>query len=311
MKKRKFLLAAFVIFTAANIFIYIKRDHFAYRLYPSYSSLYSPCQKDCKERWRQFAKDYPAGELEATIKMTDSLLSLHNRSSLEKILLIGNFLRSRFHLQEGSPSALLSSASPFGQFKLLSTNKDEKLWCGNYANMMAWFCRSQGISTRIVEIIKPGDHHVINECYLPEKGKWMMVDLTHNLLGVENEKQEPLHVIGLLEKKSIASPFLAYRSVDDSITRYSFTAQQFPGSNYFQKEFSLYYYKRINLEKVYSTSEKIKRYVLPQSWYSIYEPAGGTGNNLLYFIKLFFICSWLIIIFALAGLFLSSRKRIS
>jgi hypothetical protein len=308
MKKRTTLLLAFFLLTAFNLVIYLKRDHFAYSPETSATLLYAACESNCTKKWMQLISDFPEEQLRQASDILDNSIQLAETNTTEKILLIGNFIRTHFHEQHGKPSSLISSGTPFEQYKILSQNSSEKLWCGNYANIFAWFCWSKGITTRIIEIIKPGDHHVVNECYVPEKKKWAMVDIGNNLLLVEDSLQEPLHTLDILKKVEDSSILSIYTSVQDSIKQDRLDSKIFPGKKHFQKKHSLHYYKQVNTNAVYSTGQKLKRYLLPVSWYSIYHPDGRSQSNFSYVLKVFFICAWLITIFGLLRLFLFHRK---
>ncbi len=308
MKKRTTLLVVLFLLTAVNLFIYLKRTHFAYSPQTSATFLYASCESNCIKKWRQVINDYPEEQLRQASAILDSSIQLAETNTTEKILLIGNFIRTHFHDQHGKPSSLVSAATPLEQFKILSQNSSEKLWCGNYANIFAWFCWSRGIATRIIEIIKPGDHHVVNECYIPEKKKWAMVDIGNNLLLVEDSLQEPLHTLDILRKVEDSSVLSIHTSVQNSIKKDSLDSKVFPGKKHFQKKYSLHYYQQINTNAVYSTRQKLKRYLLPESWYNVYHPDGRSESNFSYFLKVFFICAWLITIFGLLRLFLFHRK---
>ena len=125
-------------------------------------------------------------------QITDSIVKRKTNATTDKIILIGSYLYNRLHKQNGSPSGKLQALSPLEQYKMLCASPSEQLWCGNYAQIFSWFCWSQGIVTRTIEIMNPGDHHVLNECFIPETGQWIMTDITHNLMLVENADHQYL-----------------------------------------------------------------------------------------------------------------------
>ena len=102
-----------------------------------------------------------------------------NDSTVKKIKELAEFLLEHFDDQRGVPSATLMSKTPLGQFNLLRLHSEEKLWCGNWSNIYAYFAWNRHIPSRIVEILKPGDHHVFNESYVEELNQWVLVDLTN------------------------------------------------------------------------------------------------------------------------------------
>ena len=299
MNKRKLSLIIFIVVTLLNVLIFFKRNYFVYYSYQSVESLYRPCNTACEKQWKKLVNDYPDSQLLAAGKVLNTYLDKSDSSTINKIIHIGNFLRNSFEKQQGNPSLNLQLKVPFEQFQMLKANPQEKLWCGNWSNMFTYFCWSKGIVCRIVEIIKPRDHHVLNECYLPETGSWVMVDLTNNILSTKNEKGEWLNLIDFLNATERKSSILRYYTFNDSVRSDSYSLTQ-PGiTSYYQKSYPLYYYYRNNLKNIYSLTERFKRYVLPETWYSIFTPSEKPKNNFAYFIKSAAICVWLISALAL------------
>src|SRR5690349_12275803 len=166
--------------TAANLLIYIFRDQFQFMPYSTKSVVYGACGQECINTWQTFRDDYPLNELAEAKHISDSVIG-DEQATPKKILAIGRFIYEKFYRQLGSPSSHLNEASPLQQYRMLSASDSVQLWCGNFASMFSWFCWSQGIITRTVEIMRPGDRHVLNECYLAETGQWVMSDVTHHL----------------------------------------------------------------------------------------------------------------------------------
>ncbi len=304
MNKKTILLIIFFALSFINLVIYFKRDYFFYQSFPSAASLYAPCNSACIKKWKQFVSDYPGEQMQKAKNILDSSLTLSNLNTSDKALLIGNFLYRHFNKQTGIPSASLSSEDPLEQFKRLSRNDSEKLWCGTYANMFTYFCWCQGITSRVIEIFNPGDHHVINEYYSPEKKQWIMVDVTNNMLMAEDSNQQFLNVLSFIERATSNSILTVYRSSEDSVKRNILNTADFSGKKYFKKDYQLYYYFRVNTKKVYETMAKIRRYLLPETWYSVYDFGGQTKNNFLYLVKVFLICTWLVVAIFMAKLIL-------
>src|SRR5205823_1481170 len=159
------------------LFIFLFRDSFQYQPYTSYHSLYQPCDKYCSEKWSKFVKPYPASDLTEAKNILNTHVRAISGSTCDKLLHIGNFIYTRFNSQQGNPTYQFLALSPLNQYKALSTSDTVKLWCGNFAEMFTLFCWSQGIICRTIEIMNPGDHHVLNESYIPETGQWVMTDL--------------------------------------------------------------------------------------------------------------------------------------
>lgn len=301
MRKRKLFLWIFLSLTIINIIVFLSRDHFRYQSYVDYSTLYGPCDHDCYETWSGITKDYPAEELAAAKKISDSFL-INQAGTFSRVLQIGNFLYNRFHQQLGSPGPALQGASPLQQFQLLSANDSLELWCNNFAQMFSLFCWSQDIVCRTIEVLNPGDHHVLNECYLPETKEWMVVDLTSNLLSISIRGQ----AVNFIDSRKAARDGLemeAWTSAADSIKNKRLEWKQGNFPVYYKNELPLYFYHSVNLERVYSWQNKVRSYLLPVSWYDIFREKGG--NNLLFYIKQVLFVLWIASFFV----FLGSRTK--
>jgi hypothetical protein len=177
------------------------------------------------------------------------------------------------------------------QIAMLEEQPGQKLWCGNLAQIFAFLCWSQGINCRIIEIMKPGDHHVLNEIYSPEDGRWVMVDVSFNNLASFDSHDRPVDVVhfrnAIMEGKKIRSE---YGTGDTLGTRWLQPAT-YAGRHYYQTSFDLYYFHRVDVAKAYEPAQKFKRYLLPVRWYDIY--ADNSKGNFLFFIKQMLIFLWI------------------
>src|SRR3982751_1261019 len=177
-----------IILTIINIGILIFHDHFHYKPYASYESLYDDCDDGCIKKWSLFRDDYPSAELQEAKRISDSVIGLRDISTTDKILKIAGFVHQRFIAQSGRPSIELLNASPLKQYKMLCASDTLELWCGNFAAIFSYFCWSEGIVTRNIEILNPADHHIVSECYIPETRKWALIDPTNNLLQLKGNQ---------------------------------------------------------------------------------------------------------------------------
>ena len=284
MKKRYLLLA---LLTILNILIYFFRDSFQFVKYSTYTELYAACDAACRDKWDDFLLPYSEASL-AEARRIAKPLHLDTGTTFSKINAISQHLYLKFHKQSGYPQEIIHRSAPVEQYKILSADTAQKLWCGTYAQMVSFFCWAHGIISRNVEINKPGDHHVLNECYLPETGTWMMVDVTNNIASAEqgNKQMNAQDFVAAFEKKTAFT------------VRPAGTLQQKPFTDvglkeYYSSAYPFYYYHAPHLSLVYRTQEKIKRYFLPAYWMEIYttQPRG----NFLFYAKLFFIGLWLIL----------------
>lgn len=282
--KRKYILVSFLVLTVINLAILFYRDKFAYHKIGTYSSLYS----SDTFKWKQFVFDYPADELESAKNILDSSINIKGKTTANQVLEIGRMMYDRFNKQSGRPSAALFSLSPLQQYQILRSSDSEELWCGIYANMFAFFCWSKGIPCRIIEIMNPGDHHVVNECYLAESRQWAMVDLTYNQLLIwDKNNKRYLNFFDIL--KPPKGNFLSIQASENSILSLPFKLSFY--DHYLNNDPAVYYYYRINLSEVYKKAEKIKRYLLPVSWY---EEVNSYSGNFLFYVKEFFVLLWLV-----------------
>ena len=282
--RKKLIFLAFIFLTIVNAFIFLFRDHFAYQSYADYSTLYKPCDEDCIQTWKQAFDDILPGEMSEAKKIADSITD-EKFATPDKIYSIGKFLYNKFSKQIGEPTALLGQASPIAQYKKLSASDSEKLWCGNFAELFCFFAWSKGITTRTIEIMFAGDHHVLNECYIPEIGKWIMVDITTNIILAQHGNS---YLDLILFKKLAAKKEALYavRANDSTKEKLNVIPHQYLSNA------PIYYYHRIADKKPYATINKIKRYFLPVSWYNIFDDK--KRSNLAFYLKEVFSFLWLI-----------------
>ena len=298
---RKKALFFLVLLSIINLLIFLNRDRFQYRSFADYNSLYSTCDPACYSKWKDFVLDFPEHELADAKKITDTIVG-GATTSLEKIKRLGDFLYQRFHRQLGNPTDDLLATSPFNQYRKLEADSSMELWCNNFAHMFSWFCWSQGIVTRNVEIINPGDHHVLSECYLPETGKWMAVDLTNNLLTITGNGQL-LNVLDIRKATRDGQSIIVSRSGNKEISTDTLLSNAAFLQAYYKPDLPVHYYHWINYFKVTGKKYKLKSYILPVSWYDIFLEKGG--NNLFFYLKLLLLVLWVIALTA----FLVSLKK--
>lgn len=280
--RKNHIAVLFSFLSIINLVIFFYRDRFIYHKYSTYSSLYS----SDTTRWRKFIDDYPKQELVEAQIILDSL-HIDDQPTSVKVLEIGKFLYNKFKKQLGESSNQLVSASPLTQYKILRSSDTIELWCGNFAEMFTFFCWSRGIASRVIEIMNPGDHHVLNESYLPETQEWAVIDLTNNNLLIRKSNG----YANLLDlRDSPGQTLSSLQASDSSIASHPFDATFY--NKYFGNKNPIHYYYRTNNSEVYSRGEKIKRYFLPYSWYE--EVTENQQGNWRFYIKQLFILLWLI-----------------
>lgn len=288
MRRPKSLIWLLLLLTAANGLVYLFRSYFQYRPYASREELYRPCDADCRQTWQQYAADFEE-ELPATRRLSDSLTRGATTPG-EKLDRLARHLKAGFAAQEGRPDDQLLFSTPLYQYRRLKAEPGLQLWCGNYAEMLAYLCWAEDIPARVVAIMKGGDQHVVNEVYLEEKGKWILVDLTSGFFRVSDTSGTPLDL-------------QAFRDEVRAGKRVTVTRLNGPGTLppdtafvrlYYRPDFDHIYYHRVHIN-TYSWPNRVVEYLWPRSWYDIY-PA-QPGSNLPFWIKEVLLLAWLVLFF--------------
>ncbi len=291
MRRSKLLLYLLLLLTLLNVVVFIYRDSFAYRSFAGRTDLYAPCTTPCEEKWGAFVRDYPDEELAEARRISDSIVD-GAKEPAKKLLLLAHFLYEQFHAQEGQPSVSLLQASPLQQFHRLRASKTEALWCGNYASMLAYFSWAQGIPSRVVAIARPGDQHILNECYLEGMGRWVLVDVTSNQLLLADRSGR---LLDFQEAKSMLAAGSGLTAITSSGEAKPISAATPVVRNYYLADAANIYFHRVDNQSVYRASEKLRRYLLPVSWYDIYGSA--PGGNILYWLKVSGLVIWIFVLF--------------
>jgi len=296
---RKNTILLFSLLTVINIIIFLYRDHFIYHKYGTYSSLYSSGIGN----WKESLGDYSNAELQEARNILHFSVDTKEQSSRSKILGIGKFLYNRFYRQLGKAQNILAT-TPLRQYNILSSSDSIKLWCGNFADMFCFFCWSEGVPSRLVEIMNSGNHHVVNECYLSESNEWVMVDLSdNNLLLMDKESNRFENLLHL--RDSTPSRLISLQAADSSIVASPFKADFY--NKYFGNGNPIFYYYRLNDSAIYRLQEKVKRYFLPVAWYEEVNPS-PSGNGAFY-LKEIFAVLWVFALFLLLGQIINSKKN--
>ena len=286
--KRKWI-GLFVLLTLINVAIYLFKDHFQYIKYSTYNDLYGECNDACEQKWKSFLPHYSATDIADSKVILQSLEINSSSTTLDKIKRIGQHLYTNFHTQQGFPRDTIHKSEPPKQYKILKADTTQKLWCGTWAQMFAYFCGVENIICRYIEVFKPGDHHVLNECYLPEEKKWVMIDLTSGILLVEKNKR----LLNFQEFLSAAYQTTVVDAINFEKKSFNRVVYKNDVVKYYSKEYPTYYYHVTNLERAYTPSEKIKRYFFPGYWCEIY--SNTRHIPWLFYLKLIFIAGWLVV----------------
>lgn len=282
---RRFILL-FGLLTVINAAIFLRRELTDYQPHRTEAQLYKAPGK----KWNRYFTDFPVAGQQAANRFTDSLLQGRDTSRLNQIQVIGAFLYHQFATQLGRPSFQETYKDPWEMFQYYRADTARKLWCGHLSMLFNFFCLSRGIETRMIELNKPGDHHVVNECYLPGPGKWVLVDLTYDQLLVK--KNDGLLGLAAFRKlQGRGDVLLNVRTAADSIRTISMDTGYI--RSYYADTVQAFYYVTVNPGKVYSTTAKIKRYLWPDPWY--YELRERPADQLFFYLRQALLLSWLLI----------------
>lgn len=299
--KNRSLLLLFLLLTAINLIVYFYRDRFHYQPYRSYAELYKECNTDCKALWKtDFLASSDVEQTEAR-QISEPWVANIPDSTLTKATLLSKQIYETFGQRFGQPKAALLQLSPLNQYKFLNQNTSDSLWCGIYANMVSYFAWSQNIIARNIEMKYSGDAHVVSECYIPELRKWIFMDPTFGMLGLKNAQGVWLDLQSFREALRRNEPIDVLRSKDGKPEWMPLERDAWYLDHYYAPTNSSdLYYHHTSLQEAYKPWEKVKRYLLPVSWYYIYDPSDKT--NIWFGIRLLFIGLWL-----LSGTFLVFR----
>jgi len=122
--------------------------------------------------------------------------------------------------------------------------------------IFAHFSSVAGIKTRLVctegkinEIYKSG--HSMNECFIPELQKWIMIDLTTNVIGIQNSNNSYLNVIDVYNCSTTNSQNLIITTFkNDSLQLQNYQSIKPFYDYYFNNNTQLVYYLNSQFKKI-------------------------------------------------------------
>ncbi len=281
---RKFSIIFLGLLTVINTGLFLRRQYADNEPRRTEASLYQPPGTE----WNRYFSDFPIDGQQPAIRFTDSLLQGRDTSRLYQIRLIGKFLYQQFSAQLGKPEPQESYKDPWGMYTYYRADSNRKLWCGHLSTMFTYFCLSRGIETRMIELMKAGDHHVVNECFLPGPGKWVLVDLTYDQLTVSQGDQ----LLGLAEFRRLqgrGDVQLRVETAGDSSRSIRMDTGYI--RNYYGTAIPANYYVTVNPETLYSTTAKLKRYFWPDPSY--YRLSNRPPAIFPYYLRLGFLAAWI------------------
>lgn len=303
MYKNRFYIISFsawFITGALSLFFFLNRNHFGnYTHQSSYNDFYPAGEIDHQSltKWQKSFQQYSDDEKKTGKELSAREAGIEeNEPVLSKTEKLGSWLiKSFWNYPAGQPSDSVDKLRPIELYKA-SKALQGPVWCGTYGAIFLFFCACHHITCRYIESIGGPDHHVINECYIPELKQWIIVDLTHKILNATDEKGKYLNagdIINMYKEDHTEKINVFY--LKDSLSTSTAMADNIKTEwgQYLTIKNSLLYYYLIDLKTIYSTVQKIKRYLFPESWYEIYSE--NKNSNSLFFIRSSLLIAWIFI----------------
>lgn len=138
------------------------------------------------KRWENGSRNYTAKEIAQGLEMLEGEAKKSPATDDEqKLLQIAHFLSTISSNASGVKSNKVNTYSPLRQIELSMQGKAQ-LDCGNYTNMLAFFCDIENIPNRRITYRGPDGNwrygvHYMNEIYLREKQTWVLADALNNI----------------------------------------------------------------------------------------------------------------------------------
>jgi len=292
--RNKLFLIIAMLFIVSDLLIFIGRNSgFEYKKFSTEQELYPPNQDNTfLNKWTNYNKRFSREELDQGLILLNHAIRIDTISKEEnKVIQIAGWLYHSFYKQIGTPG-------------------EKKLWCGNFQAIVGFFCTAAMLPNRYVEIAPTNDNpdtHEVNEVYLTEIKKWVMVDATRNLLLARKDYRAFSAAEYFDYKLQKNGDGLSFIRIDTASGIYT-TTQKDTIDKYFDEDHFLRYYYTLDLFEAYSFWPKMKRYFLANPWYEIYSP-GEQHSNLLFRIKQFFFFGLIAMVAVLVFLYSNAKPR--
>jgi hypothetical protein len=290
----KQLLMALALILLLNLLIFFNREKgFAYIKYADKEELYPA--KPAKRfllKWSD-AKEFSNEEIEEGLSILKKQAGIDTILSLQdKVVRIAAWVYSELSHRNGKPGDTLKKLTPLQQYLYLKEHKDEKIWCGNFQSIFGFFSSCIGLPKRYVELVPEtkgaNGYHEINEVFLPDQNKWIMVDITRNMLLIKKGDQIFSAADYLDHKiKQPTNMVLASQSIRLSPQVNFLHEAPVLTDSFFNSKYALRYYKTLDLSGAYNPMSKIKRYIFGSPLYQMYDPVHPHSNFLFRIRQLF------------------------
>ena len=182
-------------------------------------------------------------------------------SPRDKAQALARSLLESLNPHRGIPSDQMKT-TPFDQYRRAVGGLDH-VWCGNLAEIFVRAANALGIPARVIEMhriwsqgekfeLRTAEGHATTEIFDDQLNRWVWIDLTFNLLGMELEGYGPIHMAEL--HRSLNDPEkinklygIEYDSSMKAEKRINVVVSKNLDSllNYFKKDQTFRYTKRI------------------------------------------------------------------
>lgn len=294
------LLAWLTIGSINVIFYYYRGTVGVYKQKATYESLYFQLHNTVNNlgKWKKIRSTFSEVDLKNAKQLTSSEAKIiDTESTISKINKLGTWLlKSTQHCPFGVPPDSFTLLSPINQYNII-VKEAPRIWCGTFGYMFLFFCTANNITCRYVEIMNDPEHHVINECYIPELNQWVLVDLTYNILYAQNDTGRYLNIIDVenLSYEGKKDSITLFSYMNDSLIKKIYTISQTLWKQYLSHNKGIFFYYTTDLKKVYSLKDKIVRYLLPVSWYEVYSEKNL--SNIWFYLRLSLLFIWILLSF--------------
>lgn len=262
-------------------------------------------------KWKDDLHYTNTAELAAVKKeISDSLHITDGMTTVKKLETISAYIYSRVGKSFLVPADSLEKYSPYQQF-CLARNGTAKLWCGNAADIFNLYTSAAGITCRRVAIDGKKDlfqlgEHIVNECYVPETGEWVMTDLKQNILLLKDSTGKLFNTAELYQLKKLGQTgsLIQLSMGDSSLAETTYSDIE---NKYIWKENSLSYLYPYNPLTVHSFVNRVKRYSGLFPWQEVYDE-NQQYSNFRFYVKTLLLYGWLLVALRILYLYLFSKK---
>jgi hypothetical protein len=239
--------------------------------YVSISSLNDPSKLS---RWGIDFTPFNYDESDLPAYLKDSIGILETDNSIIKTEKVYIHIIEKTEGMGGTPGAILNGKTPIAQLDIVSRGLS-KIWCGNYGFLFPYFLQKSGVNSRYLSIGPVEGNeigtHILTEVFIPELGKWVLVDPTYNYFLFKNREALPLSIAEIRLSKS-EKDFSFQQWDKDSLVSLNKSDINRAWLDLIMNEKEVRYFDRIQFGKQIfqpSTVQRIVNYFFPSPVYYI------------------------------------------